>query len=132
MQREWYPHGRRTEAADVWRGCYNKGLLLQHSSRSRRHVCDNNISPPGLRCYLWHGAKCFHYKPAVNIGIKSKGKRGGGAHGAEVFPALHGIFSEQLVQRLRYRHRYVYPLLSKKNSSGPLKHERNACRKTLL
>lgn len=49
----------------------------------------------------------------VNIGIKSKGKLCG-EHRAEVFPALHKIFSEQLVQGLHYRYRYVYPLLPKK------------------
>lgn len=64
-QRGQYPHSRQKQMADVWRGCCNKGLLLQHKSCSWRHVCDNNISPSGLRCYLWHSAKRFHYKPAA-------------------------------------------------------------------
>lgn len=55
---------QQTETNHVSRGCYNKGLLLQHDSHCWRRVCDNSISPSGLRCYLCHGAKRFHCKPA--------------------------------------------------------------------
>jgi len=66
VPRGQYPHGRRKQMADVGRIIRenNKGLLLQHKPCSRRHVCDNNISPSGVRCYLWYGANGFHYKPA--------------------------------------------------------------------